>query len=260
MGMTGAEEFAGKVVVITGASAGLGRAKAHAFAAAGATVAVLGTNPERTEASAAAIRAEGGRARGYLVDVSDVAAVDAVFAKIIADLGGVDVLVNNAGFAYGNIYALASIPDETLRKVFEVNVFGVIYCTRAASASMAARGGGVVINISSLSSYLPSGAYAATKAAVNSMTMSLANELAGENIRVVGIAPGMMATDRANATLSSAYAEGYRRTQLASKVGDDTDIANAALFLASDKAGFITGQTLLIDGGFLINAPKMVGK
>lgn len=253
-------EFAGKVVVVTGASAGLGRTQAEAFATAGATVAVLGTNPERTEASAAAIRERGGKASPFLVDVSDPGAVEATFAQIVADLGGIDILVNNAGYAYGNIYALAAIPDDTLRKVFEVNVFGVVYCTRAARASMASRGGGVIINISSLSSYLPSGAYAATKAAVNSMTMSLAAELSGDKIRVVGIAPGMMETDRAMDTLPTAYTQAYRRTQLASRVGDDHDIANAALFLASDKAGFITGQTLLIDGGFLINAPKMIGR
>jgi NAD(P)-dependent dehydrogenase (short-subunit alcohol dehydrogenase family) len=253
-------EFKDRIVVVTGASAGLGRAQAEAFATEGATVAVLGTNAERTEDVAAGIRAHGGRAGAYLADVSSRDAVEQMFGRIIAELGGIDVLINNAGFAYGNIYSLMAIDDETLRKVFEVNVFGIVHCARAARASMAARGGGTIVNISSMSSYLPSGAYAATKAAVNSMTMSLAAELSPDKIRVVGIAPGMMETDNAMSTLPPAYRDGYRRTQLASRPGTDADIANAALFLASDKAGFITGQTLLIDGGFFINAPKMIGK
>jgi NAD(P)-dependent dehydrogenase (short-subunit alcohol dehydrogenase family) len=251
-------EFAGKIVIVTGASSGLGRVQAEAFGAQGATVAVLGTNAERTEAVAADIRAKGGKAQAYLADVSDSDAVERLFARIADELGGIDILINNAGYAYGDIYGLVNISNEALRKVFEVNVFGVVYCTRAARKSMAARGGGVVINISSMSSYLPSGAYAATKAAVNSMTASLGVELKNDKIRVVGIAPGMMGSEKALDTMPDAYTQAYSRIQVASRPGREDDIANAALFLASDKAGFIAGQTLLIDGGFLMNAPKMI--
>jgi 3-oxoacyl-[acyl-carrier protein] reductase len=251
-------EYDGKIVVVTGASAGLGKVQAEAFAEEGAAIAVLGTNAERTEGVANGIRERGGKAQAYLIDVSDPASVEEVFGRIAADLGGIDVLVNNAGYAYGNIYALVGIDNDTLRKVFEVNVFGVVYCSRAARPYMAAGGGGVIINLSSMSSYLPSGAYAASKAAVNSMTQSLSAELSGDKIRVVGIAPGMMGSERAVETLPSAYYEAYKRIKVAPRDGAERDIAEAALFLASDRAGFVAGQTILIDGGFMANAPRSI--
>jgi NAD(P)-dependent dehydrogenase (short-subunit alcohol dehydrogenase family) len=130
-------EFKDRIVVVTGASAGLGRAQAEAFATEGATIAVLGTNAERTEEVAAGIRARGGRAGAYLADVSSRDAVEQIFGRIIAELGGIDVLINNAGFAYGNIYSLMAIDDETLRKVFEVNVFGIVHCARGRRAAAA---------------------------------------------------------------------------------------------------------------------------
>jgi 3-oxoacyl-[acyl-carrier protein] reductase len=251
--------FQDKVVVVTGASAGLGRAQAEAFAGVGAICAVLGTNAQRTEEAVLSIRSAGGRAHGYLVDVGDEASVREVFGQVIMDHQGIDILVNNAAIAYDDIFSLMRIPEAKLRRVFDVNVLGPIFCSRAARASMAARSGGVILNISSISAYMGSGTYSVTKAALNNLTMALATELAPDRIRVVGIAPGMMDSPNSMAALPDEYRVAYRRTQLAPRNGTMADVAEAALFFCSEKAGFVTGQTMLLDGGFLLNAPKMIG-
>jgi NAD(P)-dependent dehydrogenase (short-subunit alcohol dehydrogenase family) len=249
--------FAEKTVVVTGASSGLGVGMAKGFAGEGARVAVIGTNAERTAATVKAIQAEGGVAASYLLDVACELDVQQVFARIVADLGDIDVLVNNAGIASGSILSLLSIDPAELQRVMEINVYGPIWCARAVRQSMRRRGGGAILNITSISSWLPSGGYSLTKAALNNVTLSLAEELSADNIRVNGLAPGRVESPHTSRTVSDEIRRGFLQAQLVKRAGKEIDVTEAALFLCSDAAGFITAQTLLVDGGFLAHAPKV---
>lgn len=252
--------FADKTVVVTGASSGLGVGMARGFAAEGARVAVIGTHPARTEASAEAIRDAGGVARAFLVDVSQEADVTKTFARINAELGEIDVLVNNAGIASGSIMSLMAIDPADLDRVMRINVYGPIWCARAARESMRRRGGGAILNITSLSSWLPSGGYSLTKAALNNVTLSLAAELSPDNIRVNGLAPGRVESPNTDRVVSDEVRSAFLQAQLVRRVGREDDVTATALFLCSDDAGFITAQTLLVDGGFLANSPKVANR
>jgi 3-oxoacyl-[acyl-carrier protein] reductase len=256
----GTMRFADKTVVITGASSGLGIGMARGFAVEGARVAVIGTNPDRTHASAEAICAAGGVARPYLLDVSQEPDVNAVFAQIIAELGDIDILVNNAGIAAGSILSLLSIDPSELDRVMRVNVYGAIWCARAARESMARRGGGAILNISSISSWLPSGGYSLTKAALNNVTLSLATELSPDKIRVNGLAPGRVESPNSARVVSDEVRSAFIQAQLVRRVGREDDVTATALFLCSDEASFITAQTVMVDGGFLAHSPKVANK
>jgi NAD(P)-dependent dehydrogenase (short-subunit alcohol dehydrogenase family) len=240
--------FAEKTVVVTGASSGLGVGMAKGFAGEGARVAVIGTNAERTAATVKAIQAEGGVAASYLLDVACEPDVQQVFARIVADLGEI---------ASGSILSLLSIDPAELQRVMEINVYGPIWCARAARQSMGRRGGGAILNITSISSWLPSGGYSLTKAALNNVTLSLAAELSADNIRVNGLAPGRVESPHTSRTVSDEIRRGFLQAQLVKRAGKEIDVTEAALFLCSDAAGFITAQTLLVDGGFLAHAPKV---
>jgi NAD(P)-dependent dehydrogenase (short-subunit alcohol dehydrogenase family) len=139
----------------------------------------------------------------------------------------------------------------------EINVYGPIWCARAVRESMARRGGGAILNITSLSSWLPTGGYSLSKAALNNVTLSLAAELSPDNIRVNGLAPGRVESPNTTRTVSDDVRAAFLQAQLVKRVGKETDITETALFLCSEAAGFITAQTLLVDGGFLAHAPKV---
>jgi NAD(P)-dependent dehydrogenase (short-subunit alcohol dehydrogenase family) len=249
--------FAKKTVVVTGASSGLGVGMARGFAAEGARVAVIGTNLDRTCASANAILSAGGEARPYLLDVSREPDVNETFARIVQELGDIDVLVNNAGIASGSILSLLTIDPSELDRVMRINVYGAIWCARAARESMARRGGGAILNISSLSSWLPSGGYSLTKAALNNVTLSLAAELSADHIRVNGLAPGRVESPNTERVVSDDVRQAFLQAQLVRRAGQEDDVTSTALFLCSSEASFITAQTLLVDGGFLAHSPKI---
>jgi NAD(P)-dependent dehydrogenase (short-subunit alcohol dehydrogenase family) len=259
-GIAAMMRYVDKVVIVTGASSGLGKVQAERFAAEGAIVAVVGTNAERTANTVSIIEEAGGRAKAYLADVGSEPSVKQLFAAVVADFGAVDVLINNAGVAYGDIYSVINVSDETLQKSFEVNVYGPIYCARAFREASKGRPDPVIINLSSMASYLASGVYSVTKAAVNNLTLVLATELSADGIRVCGIAPGFMYSDKAVAEVPGPYQQAYARTRLIQRDGRESDIADVALYLCSDQAGFLTGQTILVDGGYIANAPKMIGR
>ncbi len=242
----------GKVAIVTGASKGIGASIALHLAAAGAAVVVnYAASREGADRVVAGIEAGGGRAIAARADVRVAEDRMQLFAATKAAFGRLDVLVNNAGvFEY---FPLAETTDAKLEWMFGVNVFGLLLATQEAVTHMPAEGGSI-INISSLastSSPLHGTVYSATKAAVDSITKSLAKELGPRNIRVNAIRPGAVETE---GTISGGLITGDRlrnflETTPLGRIGQPADIGPAAVFLASDDASWISGETLLIAGG-----------
>jgi NAD(P)-dependent dehydrogenase (short-subunit alcohol dehydrogenase family) len=246
----------GKVALVTGASRGIGRAIAGAYAAAGAGVLLSSRKQDVLEAAAAEIRAEtpGADVAVFAANAGEPDQIAACVAAAVERFGAVDVLVNNAAT---NPYMGRAIDIDLPRfdKTWQVNYRGpVVWCQEVWRASMAERGG-VILNIASvggLSVDLSIGHYNVTKAALIHLTDTLAVDLA-PGVRVNAIAPGLVKTDFARALWEPAEEAVARRMPLR-RLGEPADIANAALFLASDLASWITGHTLVVDGGALLRA------
>lgn len=246
--------LADKVVIVTGASRGIGEAIAHACAAAGATVVVSSRKQPALDTVKAAIEAAGGKAEAIACHCGKPDEIDALFAEAAERCGKVDVLINNAAT---NPYfgPMIDIPDAAFDKTVEVNMKGYFYGARGLVKHLRGRdaAGGAIVNVASiagLKSAPAQGVYGMTKAAVVSMTQTLAAELGGSNIRVNAIAPGLVDTRFAAAIVNNESLSGpvVKRTPLG-RVAQPTEIAGAAVYLASDAASFVTGHTLVIDGG-----------
>ena len=244
--------FAGKVAFITGGAVGFGRAFARAFTSEGAAVVVADIDAEAGEQTAAELREEGAAAIAVTCDVADDDQVATGVAAAVVAFGGVDICINNAGLHllhYNQPFTVLSRAD--LRALFAVNVIGVVNCTVACRASMAARGGGAILNISSIAGYLSTSPYGVSKLAVRGLTVAFATELAAEKIRVNAIAPGLMATENALDGLPQELIDDFVDTrQLVHRVGTMDDIVSTALYLCSDESSFITGETLRVSGGY----------
>lgn len=245
-----------KVALITGASRGLGKAMALAFASEGASVAVnYVKNREQAELICEEIVESGGKAVPVQADVSNADEVKAM-VKIVEDVyGGIDILVNNAGL-FAPI-SLIDDPPSAIDRLYEVNIKGIIYTVQAVVGKMKDRKYGKILNISSIAglgtAVATTSGYAATKAAVISLTKRMALELGEFGINVNGIAPGFIKTDMAlRGGVTEASPEDLKAIadrSMLNRVGEPEDIAYPALFLVSDEASFITGQTLTVDGG-----------
>jgi 3-oxoacyl-[acyl-carrier protein] reductase len=194
--------FDGKVVFITGGAIGFGRAFARAFAAEGAAVVIADIDDGHAEETAAALRDSGTTALAVHCDVARESEVETAVAETVAQLGGVDLLLNNAGLRltkYNQPFAVLARDD--LRALFDVNVVGIVNCALACKDSMTERGGGAVVNISSIASHLSTTPYGVSKLALRGLTVALASELADARIRVNAVAPGLIGSENALADL-----------------------------------------------------------
>jgi NAD(P)-dependent dehydrogenase (short-subunit alcohol dehydrogenase family) len=242
----------GKVVVVTGGNRGLGRAFAHALGEAGATVAIVARDEAASSAVVDELTSEGLRARAFRADVGDRGSVVAVAEQIAADLGRVDVLVNNAGVCVHR--PALEVTEDEWNEVMRVNVDGVWHGCQVFGGQMVAAGGGAIVNIGSMSGQIVNRpqwqpAYNASKAAVHHLTRSLAAEWAPHGVRVNAVAPGYVRTE-----MTPIDDPQFRRHWV-----DDTpqqraaapeEIAPAVLYLASPASSFVTGSVLVIDGGY----------
>jgi 3-oxoacyl-[acyl-carrier protein] reductase len=242
--------FADRTVIVTGASRGLGRAIALAFAAEGAHVYVgYRSREHEARATLAELEGAGGRATLLAFDVTDGAAVAAAFARVSSERDGIDVLVNNAGLARDNLVPLMSEADWS--EVIDVNLRGAFACTRAALGAMMARGRGAIVNVASVAGLRASpgqASYSASKGGLIALTRTLAAELGPRGIRVNAVVPGLLATGMAARMDRRRLEERVGQIPLR-RVGTAEEAARAVLFLASDDAAYITGQALAVDGG-----------
>jgi 3-oxoacyl-[acyl-carrier protein] reductase len=243
-------DLSGKAALVTGASRGIGAQIARHLAACGASVAVnYAGSAQAAEDVVAAIVAEGGRAVALQADVSDSSSAVSLVQRTIEALGGLDIVVNNAGITRDGLVVRMS--DEDWSAVINTNLTGVFNVTRACTRHMMKQRGGSIVNVTSVIGLVGNAGqanYAAAKAGVIGLTKSVAKELAPRGVRVNAVAPGFIQTDMTEALPENVREHAKGQIALG-RFGSTQDVANAVAYLASDDAGYITGQTLAIDGG-----------
>ncbi len=248
-------DFTNKTIMVTGAGHGLGRAIAHAFCARGGSVWACDINAEAIEETQ---RSATGDCRSCPMDITDIAAINKVVAKIVGEKTQIDILVNCAGGVGGQVaQPLEDVTPAQWQALFDINVTGAFNCIQAVTPGMKAAGRGNIINISSRAGITTSltgiQAYASAKAALIGLTRQLAQELGPDNINVNSIAPGFIRSNPSTEIQWNSYGEQGQKALVDSitlkRLGCPDDIAHAVLFFASDYASWITGQTLSVAGG-----------
>ena len=253
----------GKVALVTGASAGIGQGIAIGLAEAGADVVVnyrAESSLKGAEVTRQGIEAAGQRALLIRADMTETDAIGRMFRQTFDELGGIDILVNNAG-----VGGKGSGVDQTLddwNQVLAVNLTAPFICMQHSVAQMRAQGrGGRIVNITSVHEEAPGGggpAYTASKGGLRNLTRSLARELAPENIRIVNVAPGMILTKmNADASNDPQVLHDAERQIPARRAGQPADIASTVVFLVSDEASYITGSSVFVDGGWMLEWPDV---
>jgi len=250
-----ANRLENKIAVITGGGGGIGSAAGKIFCEEGARVALVDQNPDAVEAAAADIRARvpGADVRAYVADLSIESEAGRVVAEIVAAFGGIDVLANNAGIR--RYEAVADAPWETWDAIVKVNLLSYVSMTRAALPYLRASGRGAIVNTSSAYGLYPRkgmGAYDATKAAILSLTRTLACEEVEHGIRVNAVCPGFTVTPFHVQRLGAEVIAGMHPPCLMGRWGAAVEVAWPMLWLASNEASYVTGTTIMIDGGLPI--------
>lgn len=241
-------KLAGKVAIVTGAGGagvgGLGVTYVQALAANGASVVVSDLDGDAAQRTAADLVAGGGTAIGVRCDVASDDDIDAMVAATLDAFGGIDILVNNAGLARGKWNEMSTLARDDWRYIMDINTIAPVRCAAAVRAPMRARGGGVIVNQSSNGSQMEAGAYTVSKYAIDAVTRVLAAEFSEDNIRVNGIAPGVM-----TAKIPAEQFKSLLNRQTVRRPGKPDDLVGALLYLCSDDSAFVNGQTITVDGG-----------
>jgi NAD(P)-dependent dehydrogenase (short-subunit alcohol dehydrogenase family) len=246
--------LSGKVAVVTGATRGIGRAIAAQLGRAGASVVVSSRKPDAVAATVTTLAAEGVTARGFPANVGRLDEARALIAFAASELGGIDILVNNA--AVSPLYGpLTSMTEAAFDKIMAVNLKAPLELAVRALPIMAARGGGSIVNLSSVDGLRPDhdlGIYSASKAALINLTKAMALEWGAQNIRANAICPGLIKTDFSSAMWNdNAAVDAQLARQPLPRLGTPEDVAGLALFLASDAGSYCTGGVYVVDGGWM---------
>ena len=240
-----------KIALVTGAARGIGQAIALQLAADGADLALCDVKPEWLEDTAAKVRALGRRAEGYAMNVADGAAVGEAVARVVADFGRIDVLVNNAGITRDTL--LIRMSEEDWDAVLDVNLKGAFLVTKAVVKHMMKQRSGAIVNIASVVGIMGNAGqanYTASKAGLIALTKTTAKELGSRNVRVNAVAPGFIRTAMTD-KLSEPIREAMLKMVPLGRLGEPEDVAKAVAFLASDAAAYVNGQTLAVCGGMV---------
>lgn len=254
-------EFDGRAVLVTGGALGIGQGIVRAFVREGAAVAVADIDPVAAERLVAELVGGGGRVTATVGDVSSAADAERMVQETVAALGRLDVLVNNAGIQPVDWYfRVEDTPEEVWDRILDVNLKGAFLMCRAAIPALLTSGHGVIVNMASvqgLQSMPGVGPYAASKGGLLSLTRNLAMEYAPQGLRAVAICPGTIDSEMVRTAARSAGGDldaalaSFGRTHPLGRIGTPEDVANAAVFLASDRASFVTGDYLCVDGGYM---------
>ena len=244
----------GKVALITGASRGIGRAIAEAYALSGAKVVLTSRKQPGLDGVAQAIREQGGEALPIAAHTGDAEAIARLIAQVMATFGGIDILVNNAG-TNPHFGPLLTAEESHWQKTLDVNLLGYFRMVKACVGSMRSRGGGKIINMASVAGLQPQmgmGVYGVTKAGVVMLTRVLAAELAADNIQVNAIAPGFVKTKFTRVLWDTPQLyDAILKTIPQGRMAEPAELVGIALYLASEESAFITGSVQVIDGGLL---------